>query len=289
MYSLKDHLIEIGSIPEDQIPSEEIFCAHTDKKITLLTNIMQDSLNCYTITLVRRGECNVLYGDRTIHLSKGDLYVYFPGQSIKVSDITDDYIGICLLVTDKIIYENIFSRNIVRAKYYNILRNETPVIRLDCKLADRLDYLMCEIIDYLNSDNPLREKACKSLFSLFLIDIINYLRKEPNLSKYSIRKEHQIIDFLNLVSKYYKKNHELAFYASKLEITPEYLARIVKEVTGLTAGEHIDNMLIMEASWLLRATNLSISEIAEQLNFADQASFSKFFKRNKGVSPKDYR
>lgn len=289
MYSLKDHLITIGKIPEDKIPSVDIFCCATDKQITLLTNKMQDSLNCYVVTLVREGECDVVYSDKTVHLTKNDLYVYLPGQSIRVSDITDDYKGICLLISDKIIYENIFSRNIVRAKYYDILRNQTPVIQLDENIAGRLNQHMEGIIDYLLSDNPLKENACKALFSLFLIDLINYLKTSPSLSKFSLRKDRLIIDFLNLVSQNYKEKHDIGFYAAKLDITPIYLSRIVKEVTGLTVGDHIDNMLIMEASWLLRTTDLSIYEISEQLHFADQASFSKFFKRNKGMSPKDYR
>ena len=45
----------------------------------------------------------------------------------------------------------------------------------------------------------------------------------------------------------------------------------------------------MEAAWLLRTTNLSIAQIADRLHFADAASFSKFFTRLKGQSPRDFR
>ena len=53
--------------------------------------------------------------------------------------------------------------------------------------------------------------------------------------------------------------------------------------------DYINQMLVMEASFLLRTTSLSITQIADRLHFADVASFSKFFSRFKGVSPRDYR
>lgn len=53
--------------------------------------------------------------------------------------------------------------------------------------------------------------------------------------------------------------------------------------------DYINQMLLMEASWLLQSTDLNITEIAEHLHFADQSSFGKFFHRMKGVSPKGFR
>lgn len=53
--------------------------------------------------------------------------------------------------------------------------------------------------------------------------------------------------------------------------------------------DYINQMLVMEASFLLRTTSLSITQIADRLHFSDVASFSKFFSRFKGVSPRDYR
>jgi len=63
----------------------------------------------------------------------------------------------------------------------------------------------------------------------------------------------------------------------------------VKKLTGRTVVEYINQLLAMEASYLLTTSSLSVSQIADRLHFADIASFSKFFLRMKGMSPKDYR
>jgi len=57
----------------------------------------------------------------------------------------------------------------------------------------------------------------------------------------------------------------------------------------MSASELINNFVIQEAKSLLNYTRMSIAEIAEELNFADQSFFGKFFKRAVGVSPYQYR
>jgi AraC-like DNA-binding protein len=78
-------------------------------------------------------------------------------------------------------------------------------------------------------------------------------------------------------------------YAEQLSITPKYLTETVKEITGKTAGEIIDDFVLLEAKLLLDNPALSIAEIADELHFSDQSFFGKYFKRHAGVSPKEYR
>ena len=64
---------------------------------------------------------------------------------------------------------------------------------------------------------------------------------------------------------------------------------MVRQVTGRTVVDYINQMLLMEASFLLQTSQLSIAQIADHLHFADTPSFSKFFLRMKGVNPRQYR
>jgi AraC family transcriptional activator of pobA len=103
------------------------------------------------------------------------------------------------------------------------------------------------------------------------------------------RKENLVISFTALVVANFKKERSLQFYASELNITAKYLTETLKEITGKTAGEIVESFVIQEAKMLLNNPDLSIAEIAEELNFSDQSFFGKFFKRCSGVSPKNYR
>ncbi|MCH5224753.1 MAG: AraC family transcriptional regulator [Muribaculaceae bacterium] len=95
--------------------------------------------------------------------------------------------------------------------------------------------------------------------------------------------------FLSLVQQHFKKERFLDFYASQLEVSTKHLSRTVKESTGFTAVEWIDRFVILEAKVLLKATNLSIQQISDELNFASQSFFGKYFKKHIGKSPKDFR
>ncbi|MBP3228272.1 MAG: AraC family transcriptional regulator [Bacteroidaceae bacterium] len=105
----------------------------------------------------------------------------------------------------------------------------------------------------------------------------------------SPRYEHLFISFIRELQAHFREHHDIRFYASRLNILPVYLSRIVRAVTGRTVIDFINQLLTMEASRLLRSTDLSATQIADRLHFADQSSFSKFFTRSKGVTPRDFR
>lgn len=94
---------------------------------------------------------------------------------------------------------------------------------------------------------------------------------------------------MQLLPHHFMEHHDIGFYASELFITTTHLSRIVRQVSGRTVIDHINQMLLMEAQWMLRSTDVSVTEIAEHLNFASQTGFTRFFKRMKGMSPKEYR
>lgn len=109
--------------------------------------------------------------------------------------------------------------------------------------------------------------------------------EEGNLTRY----ESIIKSFIELLASNYREEHKVEFYASRLNLSAHYLTLIVKRVTGQSVADFIFEMLYSEARTLLTHSKLSIQEIASSLNFSDQSSFGKFFKRKSGISPADYR
>ena len=86
-----------------------------------------------------------------------------------------------------------------------------------------------------------------------------------------------------------RSERSVKFYADQLCLTPKHLSGVVKEVSGKTVGEWIDELVILEAKALLNSSSMNIQEIADRLNFANQSFFGKYFKHYTGMSPKEYR
>lgn len=103
------------------------------------------------------------------------------------------------------------------------------------------------------------------------------------------RKENLVMAFTTNVQQHFRQQRNVQAFAEQLHVTPKYLTETVKEITGKTAGEIIDQFVILEAKRMLSDTPLSILQIAEELNFSDQSFFGKYFKRFVGHSPKEYR
>lgn len=95
--------------------------------------------------------------------------------------------------------------------------------------------------------------------------------------------------FYSLVEDNHQKNLSISQYAEILAVSPNHLSQTLKKLTGRTAIQIIKSKQILEIKRLLVHTNMTVSEIATQFNFFDQSYFSKFFKRETGMLPLQYR
>ncbi|GGF01455.1 AraC family transcriptional regulator [Hymenobacter cavernae] len=91
------------------------------------------------------------------------------------------------------------------------------------------------------------------------------------------------------IEEYYRELHEVGAYAGRLHISAGHLSEVVKAQSGKPAIKHIHERLVLEARRLLFHTQQSVKEIAFDLGFSDASYFNRFFKRETGVAPAEYR
>jgi len=96
-------------------------------------------------------------------------------------------------------------------------------------------------------------------------------------------------NFQKKVNECYKELHEVGDYASLLHISAGHLSEVVKSQSGKPAIKHIHERLIMEARRMLFHTSNTSKEIAFDLGFSDASYFNRFFKRETGTTPAEYR
>ena len=180
-------------------------------------------------------------------------------------------------------------RNVIHTAYQPIAELGRPIIHLDDEQAAHFWQHMLEIVRYLHSNHRYMHEALRTLFAQFVLDLMDAMAQNIGPGHISERSTELFIAFMRLLNQHFIEHHDIGFYADRLHITPIHLSRIVRQVTRRTVVDYINQMLLMEASWLLQTTNLSLAAIAERLHFADQSSFGRFFTRMKGVNPKRYR
>ena len=95
--------------------------------------------------------------------------------------------------------------------------------------------------------------------------------------------------FQRLVQKHALQERNVGFYARRLQLTPHYLCALIKQTSGKTVMDWVNEEVIKEAKDLLQSGELQTQEVARELNFPDHASFTKYFKRETGLTPQAFR
>ena len=289
MYSLKEAWIKMHGTAPYEGWDGRIQCDRTDAAITFRANRTQGFMSAYTFTLVLEGWLTIIYNGRQLTLGPRDLYIYSPGMSVTIVSATKNYRGICLLVDEHLTLESDTVRDMIRIAYLPIMRLHEPKIALSEEAATLLGNRMEEILRYLSSGNSHKEAIVEHLYAVFLLDIQDTLEHSAVAAKSGKRMEEVFVGFISLLPDNFLEHHDISFYADSLNITTTYLSRVVRQLTGRTVVGYVNQFLMMEATFLLRTTRMSIAQVSDRLQFSDQAAFSKFFSRMQGESPREYR
>jgi len=110
-----------------------------------------------------------------------------------------------------------------------------------------------------------------------------FMDNEPSVNMLLLK------NFQAKINECFRELHEVGDYASLLHISAGHLSEVVKIQSGKPAIKHIHERLVLEARRLLFHTHHSLKDIAFDLGFSDASYFNRFFKREMGVTPAEYR
>ncbi|MDR1402173.1 MAG: AraC family transcriptional regulator [Tannerellaceae bacterium] len=247
--------------------------------------------NIVGMAFVLAGTCMLQIEDIPYSLSVNDFLLIPTWESIHLTSVSPGFKAKTILVDKTYMDECIHNKQIL--SFLNCLFIKQ---NLKTKLNAEDMHLLSANFDKLQekintSGHSYYHEVVSVHFMSYMLDVTHILKHktESNPSNPSTRKEELFYKFLNLLLDNYKEQHEVAYYAEKLFITPQYLTHIIKELTGKTTNKWIDDTLVLEARKLLKTTQTTVQQIADLLNFSDQSSFGKFFKKYHGVSPAEYR
>lgn len=231
------------------------------------------------------------------HVIDGNKYninphcVFFmsPGQAHKI-EFSSDIEGFIFIFTAEFYLINQSNQNrLIEFPFFFTIRQDNRPLILDVA-ADVLflETLFKKGIAEISKGEHYSIDLLRSVLDLILTSCaILYNTDENQLTK---GRGHILVKkYFQLVEENYLQNWSVAEYADRMAITPNHLTQTVNQLTGKTSSQIIKSKQILEIKRLLVHTNLSVTEIANRLNFPDQSYFTKFFKRETEVSPLQYR
>ena len=221
-----------------------------------------------------------------IRLQKNYMLLADPGTFVQVSDKSPDFrVRMLLFTADFIRESNIELKTIISIYKYTIDKAQDFLLdSLETTIAGQYFDLLRDTIAFGQPD------ITRDLLVSFFRAISEMSRRRmPQSTAPRTRQDEYFRNFMVALEKHHAQERSVAFYADALHITPKYLSTVIKEVSGKSAAEWIDDFVIKEAKNLLKYSSKSIQEITYALNFSTQSLFGKYFKRHTGMSPSEYR
>jgi len=157
----------------------------------------------------------------------------------------------------------------------------------DFELLLRMLYLLWDVA----SQTPFRREAVLQMVRAMVTDVQYVKQATDSTVDQSAVSRHQELfqQFKALVSRHCERERNIPFYASQLRITPHHLSAVISRASGHSAMYWINRAVVLRAKVLLHTSGLLTYEIADRLHFANPPAFNNFFKRETGLTPKEYR
>ena len=243
--------------------------------------------NFYHLVLFTQGSGNHSIDFLNYRVKAYQIYFMIPGQ-VHSWDFDEDIDGYVVNFSGSFFQSFLLRSNYLEdfSFFHGAVKDSVIDVPDECRIE-----IKDHFEDILKEGNDSKQFSADFIRLLLLKIFILISRftegKKENLTtsyNYTLLK-----NFQQLIEKNFTNLRLPKEYAELLYITPNHLNALCNDLLGVSAGEVIRNRISLEAKRLLINMELSISEIAYQLNFSDNSYFTKFFKKQAGVTPDEFR
>lgn len=284
---MKEHKISSASKgtlskkSETTIPSSYLY-----KYIDAPNHILFDGI---VVILTTCGSLQIVIGGRSYAATRGTILLIAPNTLCKVVALSDD-----------------FKARVVPISLQQILDMPTPIdtdIITTARRTPRIELpsgtdigSVEQFFDLVDGCDQMKEHTFHHemhqafLYALILeVAHLQHITQGEGTNEAKVRPERLSDDFFLLLAEHYKRERSVAFYAEQMHLTPKYLSSQIKQITGKSILEWINETVITEIKVMLKTTSLTVWEISEALNFSNPSAFVQYFKHHTGTTPLKFR
>ncbi|SMO59928.1 helix-turn-helix domain-containing protein [Fodinibius sediminis] len=167
--------------------------------------------------------------------------------------------------------------------------SELPVIQLDEEQKPKFESLCQILVDEIETKDRIQGEMLRMLLKRLIIKGTRLARKQLFPESVGNKQTELIRQFNILVEKHFREYHQVRDYAEMLYKAPKTLSNVFADAGHKTPLEMIHYRITLEAKRQLKKTDKFAKEIAFELGFEEAAHFSRFFKKETGISPLQYR
>ncbi|WP_223608215.1 AraC family transcriptional regulator [Chryseobacterium sp. OSA05B] len=253
-------------------------------------------LDFYMISLKIGINGQLKYGQQVYDFDEGTMFFIAPNQVFRIEADTDSQTeksGWMLLIHPDFLWNTSLAKTMKHYDFFDYSVNEALF------LSHKEEKTINEIIENIQQEyHDNIDKFSQSIIISHIETLLNYSERFYE-RQFITRKitNHKTLERLEVILNDYFENNDLVskglpsvqFVANELNLSSNYLSRLLKTLTGQSTQQMIHDKLIEKAKEKLSVTDLSVSEIAYELGFEHPQSFTKLFKSKTNLSPVEFR
>lgn len=236
------------------------------------------------ILFLKKGSMRNLLNFEEYEIQERTLTIFPPNFNIEDTNISTDFSA------EIIALKEAFFESEDMIKLFSTIWSNPYILQLNEEEFRMVEKYFSLTRDLLNTTFSTSIKlSLQHLLNSFILNIKTFSGRSIEKDIQSPYKISMFQRFISLVKEHYKQERTIGFYANQLSITPHYLSALIKQTSGETVMQWINKMVILKSKELLREGNLLVYEISNELNFPNPSFFSRFFKKQTGITPFQYQ
>ena len=270
------------------LPHEEFFLEQVAGEGMSADGIIPLFSRGVSVLLFSRGKAEVRINGKSYSADAGTVATVMADEIVELEHVSEDCV--CAMVSAP--SETVIDFPSPADSDILTMTMISPVFTVpDRKMALVMEYYRLMQTVNADRDNVFRWEIMKSIFYSMMLEICDAYRQYGTVvGKSELLRHEQLGDELfRLLSRHCRTHRNVSFYAGKLNITPKYLSREIKRITGRTVQEWVNRLTIMEMKKQLNVPGRTIMQISEDMEFSSPSAFVQFFKLHTGTTPLKYR
>ncbi|WP_300691036.1 AraC family transcriptional regulator [Chryseobacterium sp.] len=246
-------------------------------------------MDYYALCICTAGEINIEIDHQKYKVGADSFLMAAPSTIVKFLKTSEDFMMKLLFFDKNFLIKNISNPFIIE-KMNLFSKGSYSIVKTTAKNSA----LLQNLLDYLKrksrKQGKFTEEIIRTIIFNLLLETAEIVEKENGTSPEKEEgKKDLYLKFSKLIRENIRGQRTVQFYADELCISNKYLINIIKKACGKTPHEVIDDTLLKEAFMMLGNPNITISEVAFQLQFNSASAFGRFFKKHTCLSPSEYR
>lgn len=230
-----------------------------------------------------QGTCDM----KEFNIHKGDTLIVIKDSLCNIKSFSTDFKTIIIGINNEQYYEGMNKSN--QMLFYQYFTH-TISISISKETNELILFIYKQMFNLLSDPKfQFKKEALLGYMSVLIAYAEQWIYDYYQMENSTGKRSSQIFkEFSSLIRQYCTKERDLDFYADKMCISKKYLSQTIQKESNYAAKHWIQSNVIMEAQALLKTGKYNTQEVADLLNFPNAASFCKFFKKETGISPRQY-